>query len=270
MTHYGNDALQVLLDNYPEYGDIGRDEDVKVCHTTCPAGVDTRNRLGIKNVGGAYLWHCFNCGESGYYRPKESFTKLLEQEKVIITPGSILDWFPKYESFSSEYDDMPTAYRLWLSSYGFDAVECHMLGIRFSNDGVILPTYQGSEVKPGGYQVRTFNAKVKYRTYTVDKFSYLDNDPDTLVIVEDLLSSYKVWLAGYSSLALMGTKVKCKLSELPQHQRVVLWLDSDSAGSKGALDLLRELNPLYPNMTMCFNKQPKECTLDEIRNMIDV
>jgi hypothetical protein len=51
---------------------------------------------------------------------------------------------------------------------------------------------------------------------------------------------------------------------------VVLWLDSDSAGSKGALDLLRELNPLYPNMTMCFHKQPKECTLDEIRNMIDV
>jgi hypothetical protein len=269
MTHYGNDALQVLLDNYPEYEDIGRDEDVKVCHTTCPAGVDTRNRLGIKNVGGAYLWHCFNCGESGYYRPKESFTKLLDEEKVIITPGSILDSFPKYDSFSNAYRDMPTMQRLWLNSYGFDATEFHILGIKFSDDGIILPTYN-IDRKVGGYQVRTFNAKVKYRTYTVDKFSYLYARDDVLVIVEDLLSSYKVWLAGYSSLALMGTKVKCKLSELPQHQRVVLWLDSDSAGSKGALDLLRELNPLYPNMTMCFHKQPKECTLEEIRQNVDV
>jgi hypothetical protein len=39
-------------------------------------GVDTRKRFGVKHVDDAYLWHCFNCGDSGYYRTRETVSRI--------------------------------------------------------------------------------------------------------------------------------------------------------------------------------------------------
>lgn len=71
VTNYGHNARQELEDNAPDYEDILDDEQNKYDHTTCG---DTRSRFYVTNKGGAYLYHCFNCNESGYYRPKDRYS----------------------------------------------------------------------------------------------------------------------------------------------------------------------------------------------------
>jgi hypothetical protein len=278
MTHYGSAAKQVLLDNCPDFLDISNGRQVSVNHTTCPAGEDVRERLGVKNVGGAFLWHCFNCGESGYYRPKEHFTSLLETGEVEVHKAKDAQYDVHYFNFSDKWEDFPTEQKLWLMSYGIDEHLARSLGIRTTATGVVLPTYNsrnaGYPGSIGGYQIRCFTGKQKYQTFTSDKYSMLRSvlrGPDgmTMVICEDLMSSYKCFLAGYNAVALMGTKLHAEMSTLPPMDRVVLWLDADTAGSSGAVALARELGAFYPTLTMVMDRQPKDFSITQIREHVD-
>jgi DNA primase len=90
-----------------------------------------------------------------------------------------------------------------------------------------------------------------------------------LVLTEDLLSAYKVVKAGYNSLALLGTKLDVlSQTEAMCHKEVVVWLDDDHAGQTGALSIRRQLNPVTNAHNVCF-KQPKECTISQIKEQIN-
>jgi hypothetical protein len=195
------------------------------------------------------------------------FSRLIDQHDPIPLVGEeqIKD---SYASCSSDYDSMPIDWRMWLQSYGFGRVECMMLGIKHNTKGVILPITNNGKVS--GYQIRTFNGMMKYLTYATQRIHFLPCDiSKPVVIVEDLLSSYKLWLAGYNAIALMGTSVKVPYSELPLlGSNAVLWLDADVAGSKAAMQLVRELDPLYA-MRLIQYEQPKELSLDALKEMLD-
>ena len=265
-TLYGLQAKGELEQNYPDYDGLKDGQSAKVCHTTCPAGVDTKDRFGVKRVGGAYLWHCFNCGNSGYYRPKEMFSRLIDNPDTL-PPVDYSSVVNGYSKASSEYNEMPLEWRMWLMSYGFGVEECAEMGIRHLPTGIVLPITNNSTF--GGYQIRTFGNKMKYLTFATKRLHYLPCDiRKPLVIVEDLLSSYKLCLAGYNAMALMGTSVKVPYSELPHlGSDAVLWLDDDVAGSKAAMQLVRELDPLY-NMRLIQHEQPKELSLDRLKEII--
>jgi len=266
-TLYGLQAKGELEQNYPDYDWALKDgQSAKVCHVSCPAGVDTKDRFGVKRVGGAYLWHCFNCGNSGYYRPKEMFSRLINEPDAMppVDGSSIVSG---YAAASDKYNDMPIEWRMWLMSYGFGDLECAELGIRHLPTGIVLPITNNEEFC--GYQIRTFSGKMKYLTFAIKRLHYLPCDIlKPLVIVEDLLSSYKLYLAGYNAVALMGTSVKVPYSELPQlGGDAVLWLDADVAGSKAAMQLVRELNPLYA-MRLIQYEQPKELSLYRLKEVL--
>jgi hypothetical protein len=270
MTHYGRAAKQVLLDNCDGWDDLSPGEANNYNHTTCSAGEDTRGRLSVKNVGNTWLWHCYNCGESGYYRPKEVFSKLIDGGSVtdIHASGSI-DPTIFFYTLSGRYDDFTTEQKLWLASYGFFEEEVVKIGLRTNAYGVHLPVLARLPTYVRGYQVRNMSSKgPKYLTNTANKISLLGAEGDVVVVVEDLLSSYKVWLAGYTSAALMGTKLHANPSELPRTSECVVWLDADSAGTTGAMNMVRELNPLYDNVTLYVDRQPKELSIEEIQNVL--
>jgi DNA primase len=91
-----------------------------------------------------------------------------------------------------------------------------------------------------------------------------------LVVVEDLLSSYKLRLAGYPTLCLLGTKLDSQALNVVQMfrtKRVVLWLDDDTAGHTAAKKLFVELSPVVPNVTAMFTQQPKEVDMSVLRDM---
>jgi hypothetical protein len=47
----------------------------------------------------------------------------------------------------------------------------------------------------------------------------------------------------------------------------VLWLDDDEAGHEGTLKLYRELSPVFKHITSINMLQPKEISLDKLREM---
>lgn len=270
-THYGRDALAVLTNNAPDYEELEQGQQGKYNHADCPAGVDEKHRLYVKNVDGAYLWHCHNCGDSGYYRPKETVSRIKADTKVMLAVrGTHL---PTQAELTKtwEYDKFAIEGQLWLAQYGFNEAKCKGYLISEAEDGIVLPIYNGFG-NTVGCQVRRYNKKPKYLTYTKQRYSYLNSLYRTkkpLIIVEDLLSSYKLHSAGYNTLCLLGTKIDMAIASklAVQNERTVIWLDDDIAGHKAAQKLFIDLGPIFPNLSAMFNHQPKELDMETLKEM---
>jgi DNA primase len=63
-----------------------------------------------------------------------------------------------------------------------------------------------------------------------------------IVLVEDLLSAYKIQTAGFRSLCLMGTSLLPQLWEFLLHEEEIsIWLDPDGAGRTAATTIQKQL-----------------------------
>lgn len=271
-TLYGHAALKELTSNAPDYEELEEGHSAKYNHATCSMGVDTRKRFGVKHVDDAYLWHCFNCGDSGYYRHRETTSRMkLMGAKALHVPPSEKDFDEVHARARAHYDDFDIRGQLWLAQYGFTGQDCFDFRIREYKEGIILPIWYGGTC--AGYQVRRYDKQPKYLTYNKDNsIQWLDNTVrnKTLVIVEDLLSSYKLCMAGYASLCLLGTKLnKSHISQsmLDTYDRVVIWLDDDEAGHAGAMTLFRELSPTFKVVTSMNFVQAKEINIESLKEM---
>ena len=261
-TLYGKAGLLHLAACCPGFELLGHGESTKVCHTTCPAGEDKRFRMNVINEGGAYLWHCFNCGDSGHYRAKDSFAPITQPAEVSSTIyDSPILWRHLWDVAEQDVDKFSTAARLWLAQY-------EMLNpglFREHDEGLMIPVFTayGRQV---GIQRRMFRGQRKYLTYIDKGHTYSVHGPcsPTLYIVEDLLSAIKLGHAGKRALCAMGTT----LSTLPTGvEEYVIWMDDDEAGHRGALKLSKELGAISNNVTVMFNKQPKEISMDILKTM---
>lgn len=271
-TLYGHAALKELTSNAPDYEELEEGHSAKYNHATCSMGVDTRKRFGVKHVDDAYLWHCFNCGDSGYYRHRETTSRMkLMCAKPTVAPTHTKDLHDVHARARGFYDDFDIRGQLWLAQYGFTAEECFEFRIREYKEGIILPIWYGGTYV--GYQVRRYDKQPKYLTYNnANSIQWLYNTTrnKTLVIVEDLLSSYKLCMAGYSSLCLLGTKLNkthITKSMLDTYDRVVIWLDDDEAGHAGAMTLFRELSPTFKVVTSMNMAQAKEINIESLKEM---
>jgi hypothetical protein len=272
-TLYGRHARTELNRNFQGWEELEDDASVKVNHHTCTAGTDTRNRFGIKRVDGAYLFHCFNCGQSGYYRQQETISRIKLASALVTTDKGVEDIRAVYDTSNRKYDEFDLRGQLWLGQYQFDDLMCKTYGIRECNDGIILPIHKTSDVLPQGFQIRRYDKKPKYLTYRGNaKAQYIKGNPSKpLVVVEDLLSSYKLNFAQYSTLCLMGTSLSLKTLEelhVDRSNRVVIWLDDDEAGEAGMIKIYRELSPLFSGgITSIHMQQPKEIDIDKLMEM---
>lgn len=271
-TLYGHAALSELTSNAPDYEELEEGHSAKYNHATCSMGVDTRKRFGVKHVDDAYLWHCFNCGYSGYYRPKETTSRMkLMGAKATLLRTGVKDFGEIHASARSYYNDFDIRGQLWLAQYGLTAEECFDFRIREYKEGIILPIWYGGMCV--GYQVRRYDKQPKYLTYNKDnniQWLLTGTGNKTLVIVEDLLSSYKLSMAGYASLCLLGTKLnKSHITNamLDTYDRVVIWLDDDEAGHFGAMTLFRELSPTFKVVTSMNMAQAKEINIESLKEM---
>ena len=265
-TLYGQEALNELTSNAPDYEDIDEGHSAKYNHATCPMGVDTRKRFGVKHVDDAYLWHCFNCGDSGYYRTRETVSRIKLMTGTTVEPDLMRHLREKFNIMG----------QLWLGQYGFNGDMVEEYNIREIDDGIVLP-FGGYTETNRGYQLRRYDKKPKYITSvprSMSKSHYIRSTDtrigSTLVIVEDLLSAYKLHYAGYSTLCLLGTKLDTGILPdilLDNHSRVVLWLDDDVAGHEGAVKIYKELSPVFKHVTSINMLQPKEISLDKLREM---
>lgn len=96
----------------------------------------------------------------------------------------------------------------------------------------------------------------------------LEND-ESIVLVEDILSCVRV-SEFQSCMSLCGTQIKNdkQYYTLQKYKNVILWLDGDIAGIRGAEKIKRDFK-LYKNVRVITTKRdPKEFPSQEIKNIL--
>jgi len=275
----GYNAKQLLDASYLPWETIEEDKTVAVRHHECldTGAADHKERLYITNKGGTFLFHCFNCGAKGVYTPKELPYGLIH--KVIDTGSedtTAYNYGKVHKDFCNAYDNKDDDIPLWLLEHDFGKEEVRFFNIAYDKRGIYLPVFDDVISHLKGIQIRNFSGKPKYSTYMMTRDTpkgmhlrqtemFVPQPP--LFITEDILSAYKLYSAGADVFALMGT------SGLPSglpNERVVLWLDDDFAGHKGALELYKNLKVVYPSLTAVFMQEPKTMPIEELKNIVTV
>ena len=251
-----------------------------VNHKDCPAGTDTKKRLYIKLTPDAYLFYCHHCQMRGYYRTRDTMHRIsdiLEPEERIEETGTTNTAMLQSLNDGVGENDIskwPIEARLWWLSYELDQNIATQNHVQWFQDRLWLNA-QGN-----CWQGRLFNWSKKYKPKTTYKYITIKQNGgirpewnvgnyNTLVLVEDIVSAYKIHAAGYNSMCMLGCKVSDKLIPyISKYSDVVVWFDEDDAGFTGSLQAVRQLHALC-KVRRVSNKQPKETPFRVIKEIIN-
>jgi hypothetical protein len=281
----------IPFEDYIEHAPTEVGEQVAIDHVNCPAGTDMRGRLYIKRASEELvLAYCHNCADKGYYvcgysnvasyRNKEG--KAAPEIKSIKFPDGLVQTLASW----------PWEAISWAQKY-LTHPDIRDMGLFYwpRQRRVLIPF--GSRENPGvcGYQTRKVfpdDPLPKYLSYL-----YFELDPkrsrfyipyysggvvaptkDTIVICEDMISAYKLYVAGYDPYCLCGGHFdinefyRDQQRLLPDTKKITVWLDNDNREIRQLAKRTRELLSLtYPLLTARGNvtwvreaKEPKQCT----------
>jgi len=252
------------LYNYIEQhvDEIDTGETIRVNHSDCPAGEDTRRRLYITKKPDVALAYCHNCGRSTSkyiaHRDRYRTTKVTAPKPAIYTEPNALN-------FSKAADgnkvDIPAEANGWRLENKLTKQNCTTYGIQYdiTNDGIILP-FVGMGATNNGHQLRPLNRYgAKYINFIKDEKEELGGviegvDPvhDEIVIVEDYISGVHVAMAGFAAYVNYGVQVKpSKLYELIKRNAsaYVVWLDNDNEVVNQRASDMRNILTMYAGHT---------------------
>ena len=251
---------------------------VRINHTACPAGRDTRARLYIKRTASVVLCYCHNCEGS----------LVLSKARTMLPPQemrAVLEKMEKEHATSTEVvlpDDTkedvtawPDEARAWFYQYELDDTDIarYRIGWSDSLQRIILPVYE--EGKLVWWQGRSLTSPQKYYNITTAKKPVFITKPAITVkrgvcVVEDMVSAIKLAKTGkVHGCVLFGTHAPDELAELLRpFPKGWVWLDRDEAGRKKEQDIRQQLSLLLswgigPSPVGC-PTCPKDTSLDKM------
>lgn len=251
--------------------EVGRSARIK--HDCNPSGAPS---LMVRHDLDCYRAYCFRCKEPGMYEAKRlslADRLLLMQEQR--EADSVIDLHSKPEPREHNWLNWPDPAMQWLLKAGIGEADAVDLGIYYHppTHRVVVP-YNGTH----HWQARAVmdGAKPKYladkntRECALQGPEVWRNSPAEVFLTEDLLSAYKVALAGRWSLPLMGTSLHDEhIAYLLQRtDRVAVWLDPDEAGQAAARKTVKRLQVYGLEVTnIQLDKDPKYYTRYEIAKL---
>lgn len=281
--------------------DVG--ETARLDHDDCGAGEDTRRRLYLTrpyNAPDIVLCYCHNCQDSAVIRGKrQSWRGTWSDTK----PPSGQE-FEKPKSMNSDYYDWPPAAQSWFMQYSVPHALAEKYGVRYAPtyDRLYLPIHEAYDMAPGnplgpskaylGYQLRSLDKlnSPKYLTAVVDDgqsyctrlFDSSVNVPEYIVIVEDLMSAFKIWQARLDHRAeletfdiLINYGIKLNLDALNENRDAakgyIIWLDNDGVNvSERANEIARswQLITRQPAWVVHGYEDPKKYTSAAIKQIL--
>ena len=197
-------------------------------------------------------YYCFACG---YNKTKRSIsrvnaafsqtiaTNINQLQTVSVLPKQAIDWLSRYQITPDE-----------------------MKQFRWCEEKSLLVLYQADDY----WQGRNFGTPPipKYLSEGLKHFIKYGTDPDTLVLVEDVLSAIKVGRV-YSASPILGSiPLKQHLRHIRPYKNVLLWCDKDAAinSVRNARKLSEMISkPVRPVIT---DKDPKRYTVNDIKSII--
>ena len=194
----------------------------------------------ISQDGNGVRLHCFRCGETAFeqHGPR-SAAEILASRRA--TEQLIQDRDIPARAIRLDDPECPSEALLWTLKTGLSPeVSSDTYGMRYDPDTrrVCIPL-------DGGFIARAVykdNPKyIRAGAQAVDVYE-LQRDTDLVVVTEDILSAIKVYRAGYSALALLGTSVKPSAAlRVGAYKNVVVWTDGDKAGDDAYIKLRRRM-----------------------------
>ena len=257
-------------------------QEVHIDHTGCTAGIDTKRRLYIKRVPGGIVAYCHHCNEAGFTRDKDAEGKRLRRW-LSGAPEDIPD-VSEYRNSEHIFTSLPSGSGMnWLMKYHVNPTGILVSGIN-SDPYLVGLKLISSEGGSHGLQIRNTRpgAKPKYIT----RFFDLKNKERStwfhhgslslgkvLFITEDYLSAFRIFMAtGETCIALLGTTMSTDLLQKiaeKEYQTIYIWLDPDTAGIEGSVEISKRLQFFYPSTTyisiLNYGKEPKEFSPTELQ-----
>ena len=248
-------------------------EQVHVNHEGCEAGEDKKRRLYIKRTDKGLVAYCHHCNEKGF--ASDSSARLSTWLFSGSTSHASRQQLPTLVEVSIEG-------KIWLGKYYCDSTDKPFNGIKGNTKllSLDLVDHNGDVI---GYQVRNLvpNAVPKYVSHYFAQnnrgdVAWFYSGHKTLVITEDYLSAYRIHKdTGFTSMALLRTSLTdqalIQICEL-EFEQVIVWLDSDEAGKKGAKKVKTQLQHFLPNKVSVIrfplDREPKEHTPAELKEML--
>ncbi len=252
-------------------------EQVNINHDECSAGTDTKKRLYVKRVedgrNNTYLFYCHHCGNRGSlkYDGLRRIEEIAKETTATVKSSAVelLTELNKYRHGVFTIDFWSLDAKLWWYKYNLDKDDAirHCVQYNDVDDRLWL------EVADGLWQGRGFgDAAKKMKYYTVGDITaskvFVKNKRSTVMLVEDVVSAYKCAKAGINVLPLLGTTLRPHhLSLVKGYDRVIIYMDNDTAGQKAAVNIYKELSPYTNDLDVIYDtKQPKEHLVEELQH----
>jgi 5S rRNA maturation endonuclease (ribonuclease M5) len=252
-------------------------EQVNINHEECSAGTDTKKRLYVKRVedgrNNTYLFYCHHCGNRGSlkYDGLRRIEEVAKETTATVKSSAVellteLDRL-RHGTFSTGTWSLDA--KFWWHKYNLDKHDAirHCVQYNAVDDRLWL------KVADGLWQGRGFgDAAKKMKYYTVGDITaskvFVKNKLSTVMLVEDVVSAYKCAKAGINVLPLLGTTLRPHhLSLVKKYDRVIIYMDNDTAGQKAAVNIYKELSPYTNDLDVIYDtKQPKERPLEELQH----
>lgn len=140
---------------------------------------------------------------------------------------------------------------LWLLKAGCTPEEADAYGIRWheQSERLLIPVLNEQQELSGILARATNNERPKYKAFKNTQGIHFSSVPSasTVIVVEDILSSYAVRKAGFDSAAILGTSISPEDAHrlCNGRSRIVSFFDPDEAGRQGYVKLRKALR-LHP------------------------
>ena len=217
---------------------LGQKRKIPHCSTDASAYINN-------NAKGVSL-HCFRCGANEF----EPHGRLSASELLAMRAVDEEEAERPYPDVCELYaDSVPSAAHVWVLKTGLTPERAtDEYGIAWSprSSRVIVPILHNGE-PTGQWTGRAVDGrKPKYLMPrgSVGAYWYgLRGNRTPCVVVEDVLSAIRVYEAGYSSMAVLGTTISLGAATVLSRTSVIGWFDGDKAGRDGYVKLRKALGP---------------------------
>lgn len=165
--------------------------------------------------------------------------------------------------------ECPSEALLWVLRTGLSPEEAsETYGMRYDpiTRRVLVPL-------TGGFIARAvYNERPKYiRSGSTEQTVYeLQVSNELVVITEDILSAIKVYRAGYSSMAVLGTSISPTAAvHISKYTNVVCWTDADKAGDEAWIKLRKRMQLFDVSLRRIrTDEDPKNISIETIKTLI--
>lgn len=244
-----------ILREHLDYN-MGTGDSIRVKECDQCVGMGNHLAVQITRKEDGFLWYCFRCRKSGFFRDTGASPK--QVQRMVANEGK-----SKYSNTRPEVVCLPKDFTLDIQPSGLvqmynhritdEDIVKHDIGYSPSHVRIIIPVYKygsgpggwakklvgymgrridsldstGGEgtSKPKWYSVR--QADVKHPRF-ISLPETMDKNKKIIVVVEDMFSAIRIAHCGYMAMALLTTYLPYELYPKLRGWDVRLWLDEDA------------------------------------------